>query len=102
MSQSNKSITIFRYIAIAEAISYLLLLFIAMPLKYMADMPVYVKIAGWIHGILFIAYMYAMGYAAYQKQWKPVKILTAMLASIIPFAPFFIEKKPEAASSGQL
>ena len=43
-----------RYTALAEGVSYLLLLGVAMPLKYLADMPMAVKIVGWAHGLLFM------------------------------------------------
>ena len=51
-----KSLNLFRKIAIAEGISYILLLFIAMPLKYWANMPQAVKYTGWAHGLLFVLY----------------------------------------------
>ncbi|RYZ80667.1 MAG: DUF3817 domain-containing protein, partial [Proteobacteria bacterium] len=52
----NSSLSIFRKVAVAEGISYLLLLFVAMPLKYFANLHLYVKYTGWAHGLLFVLY----------------------------------------------
>lgn len=52
-----KSIKNFAWISMAEGTSFLVLLLIAMPLKYMANMPLMVKYVGWVHGVLFILYI---------------------------------------------
>jgi integral membrane protein len=83
----------FYWIGIAEAVSFLLLLGIAMPLKYMAGMPKAVSIVGMAHGILFIAYLF-MAYACWQSlQWPFKKFVLAGLASILPFGPFWFHKR---------
>lgn len=56
MSLENQ-VKFFKWISILEGISFLLLLFIAMPLKYLFEMPEMVKQVGMAHGILFIAYV---------------------------------------------
>lgn len=77
----------------AEGISYLLLLFVAMPLKYMADMPMAVRIVGSIHGILFIAFVTVL-YDAHKKLSLPYsKTGILFLLSIIPFGTFFIKDR---------
>lgn len=75
-----------------EGISYLLLLFVAMPLKYMADMPEAVKIAGMIHGFLFVWFVYEIFSVFIAKKLSFSKSLLAGVASLIPFATFFLEK----------
>lgn len=75
-----------------EGISYLLLLFVAMPLKYMADLPIAVKIAGLIHGFLFIWFMYEIFMVYSSKKLSFVKAGVAVLASLVPFATFFLER----------
>ncbi len=83
----------FRKIAKLEGISYLVLLFIAMPLKYLADMPMAVRIVGGIHGGLFIAFMVFM-YLSYDQYNRDIKwMLKAFLASIIPFGTFYMDKE---------
>ena len=87
------SLSVFRKVAIAEGISYLLLLFIAMPLKYFADMPLAVKYTGWAHGLLFVLYGAVLILAWYEQKWKFGKVVLIFLASLLPFMPFVVDKK---------
>ncbi|MEI2673329.1 MAG: DUF3817 domain-containing protein [Chitinophagaceae bacterium] len=83
----------FRTVAIFEGVSFLLLLFIAMPLKYAADIPQAVDIMGWIYGGLFILYMFTGLNVKMVHDWPFKKTLLAVVASIIPFGPFILDKK---------
>jgi len=83
----------FRTVAIFEGISFLLLLFIAMPLKYMANIPLAVDIMGWIHGMLFILYMFTGLNLKIAHDWPIKKTALAVVASIIPFGPFILDKR---------
>lgn len=83
----------FRTVAITEGISFLLLLFIAMPLKYFADMPLAVKYTGWAHGVLFIAYWVAAVPLFTKLKWDPERIVGVGLASVLPFGTFVLEWK---------
>lgn len=88
----KKTFLFFRRIAKAEGISYLVLLFIAMPLKYLADIPIAVTIVGSIHGLLFIAFCIWLGLVHFKfnkSLWWSVK---AFLASIIPFGTLYMDK----------
>ncbi|HLO79708.1 MAG TPA: DUF3817 domain-containing protein, partial [Chitinophagaceae bacterium] len=76
-----------------EGISYLALLGIAMPLKYIGDMPQAVRIAGSIHGFLFVLFMLALMIVWRKKSWSYDKVAFAFLASIIPFGTFYLDKK---------
>lgn len=89
----NSSISIFRKVAVAEGISYLLLLFVAMPLKYFADMPLAVKYTGWAHGLLFVLYAATLVLAWQEQKWKFGKAVLIFLASLLPFAPFVVDRK---------
>jgi integral membrane protein len=80
-----------RIIGFLEGISYLILLGIAMPLKYYAGFPMAVKITGWAHGLLFILYIYAVIQAYYEYNWSIRKTFIALVASILPFGPFLLE-----------
>lgn len=83
----------FRKIAMLEGLSFLILLFMAMPLKYAADYPMAVTIVGSIHGALFIGYVVYM-YRIYDLYDKSTRwMLMAFLASIIPFGTFIMDKK---------
>ena len=89
---SNTSLGRFRLVAISEGISYMLLLFIAMPLKYMADIPDAVKYTGWVHGILFMVYILALISVKIERNWSIAKTALAFVISLIPFAAFIFDK----------
>ena len=79
-----------RKIGFYEGISFVLLLFVAMPLKYLAGQPKAVSIVGMAHGILFLAYCGALVRArADDLPWKEVFI--AFMAALLPFGPFVID-----------
>lgn len=92
MPATNPTITRFRSVAIAEGISFLVLLFIAMPLKYMADMPLAVKVVGWIHGVLFVWYWVAALPLFTKLKWDVERIFGLGLASVLPFGTFVMER----------
>lgn len=83
----------FRTVAICEGISFLVLVFIAMPLKYLADKPQAVNIVGWIHGVLFVLYMITGLLVMISMKWGLKKTALAVFASLIPFGPFILDKK---------
>ena len=89
----------FRLIAFLEGVSYLLLLFIAVPVKYALGDPAYVKLLGMPHGILFVAYL---GFAFYFKQeqnWSLKTLVVVLLGSVVPFGTFYVDKKYLKAES---
>jgi integral membrane protein len=89
-----------RYIGIAEGISFLVLLLIAMPLKYYFGWPMAVKVVGWMHGILFITYIVAVLLAVKAMKWNWISVGLALVASLIPIATFLLDrswKRREAA-----
>jgi integral membrane protein len=82
----------FRWISLIEGISFLVLLFIAMPLKYVFDMPLMVKYVGWAHGILFIVYIYMVFPTAHKLKWNFSRTFFALVASILPFGPYIFSR----------
>ena len=82
-----------RLIGLCEGVSFLLLVGVAMPLKYLADVPEAVKLTGWAHGLLFIAYCLAIFSAWLGGQLSFGKAALAFLASLLPFGPFLIDRK---------
>ena len=84
---------IFRIISILEGLSYILLLFIATPIKYFWGIDTYVKMLGMPHGILFIGYVILALMLKSKLEWKPKITLVVLFASIIPFGTFYIDKK---------
>lgn len=83
----------FRIIGIAEGISFLVLLLIAMPLKYLMHIPEAVKYTGWVHGALFITFIYfafeVMGTLKKNFLW----FARAFAAAIIPFGTFIFDRQ---------
>ena len=86
----------FRTVAIIEGISYLFLLFIAMPLKYMADLPEAVRYTGWVNGLIFVAYCFLLLLVWIAYKWSFKKTTLVFISSLIPFAPFFVDKTLKA------
>ncbi|OUR91965.1 hypothetical protein A9Q87_09190 [Flavobacteriales bacterium 34_180_T64] len=86
-------INIFRITALLEGVSYILLLFIATPIKYFMEEPKYVKILGMPHGLLFIAYIILAIIIGTELKWSTKTLWIVLLASIIPFGTFYIDKK---------
>ena len=89
----GNSVKQLRWIGNAEGISFLVLLFIAMPLKYIFDLPMAVKVNGWVHGVLFVVYIFAVLRTAYLIKWNYLRVGIALAASLIPFATFVLDKK---------
>jgi integral membrane protein len=86
-------LTSFKWVARGEGISLLVLLFIAMPLKYIWDDPSWVKVVGMIHGVLFVAYVAWAIWIYLELKWSIKRLALVVLASIIPFGTFYVEKK---------
>ena len=98
----KKTFNWFRKIAFAEGVSFLVLLLIAMPLKYFAGMPMAVTVVGGLHGLLFVAFV-VMAWEVkreYKKDWG--WLIKSFISSIIPFGSFWMDnrqlKKEEAAA----
>lgn len=76
-----------------EAASYLLLLGVAMPLKYLAEMDWAVKYTGWAHGVLFIAYLIFLGWEGMKNKWAFKIYVYGFIAALLPFGPIVFDKK---------
>lgn len=88
-----KQLRQFARISFAEGVSFMVLLLIAMPLKYMAGIPEMVKYVGWAHGALFIAYVFQLFYVTSQLKWRFQRLVTYFIAAFLPIAPFFVERQ---------
>ena len=84
---------IFRIVSLLEGVSYLLLLFIATPIKYLKDNPEYVKMLGMPHGILFMLYVVLAFLIKKEMNWDNKTLGIVLVASILPFGTFYIDKK---------
>ncbi len=85
-------IRIFRMIGLAEGSSFITLLFIAMPMKYFMGMPEVVRVVGSIHGVLFVLYVGLLAMLHFRQRWSFMFSLYALVASVIPFGTFVLDK----------
>ena len=83
----------FRIISFLEGVSYLLLLFVAVPIKYFQGDASYVKMLGMPHGILFMLYIVLAIVIQKQMKWSIKTLGIVLLASILPFGTFYVDKK---------
>ena len=82
----------FLNIGILEACSYLLLLGVAMPLKYLAHFPEPVKYLGWAHGLLFLSYLTMLGWVLLRRKWPITFGFLGFVAALLPLGPFVFER----------
>lgn len=82
-----------RVVGFIEGISFLLLLFIAMPMKYIMGNPILVKYVGMGHGLLFIAFLVVLFVVCEKQKWSIKMFILGLIASILPFGPFVFDRK---------
>lgn len=84
-----------RWIGKIEGVSFLVLLCIAMPLKYAAGLPMAVKVVGWAHGVLFVLFVASL-WAARKEAKLPLRLSALVfVAALLPFGPFVIDRRLE-------
>ncbi|SNC68313.1 integral membrane protein [Hymenobacter gelipurpurascens] len=82
-----------RVVGFLEGVSFLVLLGIAMPLKYLAGQPEAVRIVGMAHGVLFVLYVLLVIQAGIGHSWSWRKMLLALVVSVVPLGTFWADKK---------
>jgi integral membrane protein len=91
LTKSNL-ISFLRWSALLEGISLLVLLFVAMPVKYALDKPLMVQVVGMAHGVLFILYSVLLAAVALKMNWLGRKAIISFFASFVPFGTFYVDK----------
>jgi integral membrane protein len=81
-----------RAIGMLEGISFLVLLGVAMPLKYLAGQPMAVRVVGMAHGVLFVLYVLAVVHVKFARRWPVDRAMTALVAAVLPFGPFVFDR----------
>jgi integral membrane protein len=89
----NRAVHFLRIVALIEAISYMLLVGIAMPLKYIWHQPQAVRVVGMIHGGLFILFCIALARATISAKWPVARTALLFVASLLPFGPFLLDRR---------
>jgi len=82
-----------RFVGMAEGASFILLMGVAMPLKYLADMPIAVRVVGMAHGVLFLLYVALIAITVRGGALPRSRALTLIVASLLPFGPFFVDRQ---------
>lgn len=85
-------IRVFRLFSVLEAVSFLVLLLIAMPLKYGADAEAGVQLVGPVHGVLVMAYVGMVFLVRDKLRWDVKRTVLALGAAVLPVAPFLVER----------
>jgi integral membrane protein len=82
-----------RKVALFEAVSFLVLMGIAMPLKYFWGMPSAVKVVGWAHGVLFMVFCVALAQTFWVAKWPMGRAIMVFVAALLPFGPFVVDRR---------
>jgi integral membrane protein len=90
-----------RVVALAEGVSFLALLLVAMPLKYLAGLPLAVRVVGLVHGVLFLAFLAALLRAASDRGWPAGRSALAFLSAIVPFGTFVFDRSLRREIAGE-
>ena len=85
--------SIFRITAFLEGLSYILLLFVAVPIKYQMGDASYVQMLGMPHGLLFMAYVFLAVCLKPQYNWNNKTLMLVLAASVIPFGTFYVDRR---------
>lgn len=86
-------ISFFRFIALLEGTSFLVILFITMPLKYFWQMPEPTYYVGMAHGVLFILYVVLAFAVHFRVKWSFITLFWVLIASLLPFGTFVADQK---------
>ena len=87
------ALTRYRVMAYVVGVWLIVLVLVAVPLKYLADSPTMVQIVGPVHGFLYMAYLVTVLDLAFRVRWSAVKTVLVMLAGTVPFVSFVAERK---------
>jgi integral membrane protein len=98
----NDSVGRLRLAGALEGASFLLLLGIAMPLKYLAGQPEMVRVVGSAHGFLFLLYLATLLHAALERRWSAGRVLGGVAAAVLPFGPFLFDAHLRRDASTQV
>jgi integral membrane protein len=82
-----------RSVVFVEGVSYLVLVFVAMPLKYFAGIPIAVRLVGGLHGFLFVSFLLALFQAKLEQKWQVREALRLLGASLIPGSLFWLDRR---------
>jgi integral membrane protein len=86
-------VPLLRTVGLIEGVSFLILLTVAMPLKYFAGYPGAVKVVGWAHGVLFVIFCAVLLHTTIVARWPIGRGAIAFIAALLPFGPFVLDSR---------
>jgi integral membrane protein len=89
-----------RIVGLLEGISFLVLLGIAMPLKYLAGQPEAVKMVGWAHGLLFVTFVGVLIQTSVARNWPMSRGAAAFVSALLPFGTFVLDARLRTEMAG--
>ncbi|QBP42419.1 DUF3817 domain-containing protein [Paenisporosarcina antarctica] len=89
----KKPLKRFRFMGLLEGSSLLILVFLAMPLKYFFGLPEAVAVVGAIHGFLFVTYCLAIAYMTFVVKWPFLYSVIAVIVAFIPFGNLLFDRR---------
>ena len=97
--RKNNPVQLLRTVTLIEAVSFLVLLGVAMPLKHLAGMPAAVKVFGWVHGVLFMAVCALLVQVMIVGRWPMGRGALVLVAALLPLGPFVLDRRMKAYAS---
>jgi integral membrane protein len=82
-----------RVISGLEGLSLLVLLFVAMPLKYGLGLALAVRVAGGVHGVLFLAFCAALFRVVLEEDWPLRRWASALGLALVPFGALVLDRR---------
>lgn len=98
----RNALLFYRVMAYVVGVGLLVLVLVAMPLKYLADSEATIGIVGPLHGFLYMVYLVATVGLAFRARWTPVKTVLVMLAGTVPFVSFVVERRVAAEEKARV
>ncbi len=92
-TRTTNPIPLLRIAGLVEAVSYMVLVGVAMPLKYLAGLPGAVRAVGWVHGVLFVAFCGALLLTVAVARWPLGRAALVFAAALVPFGPFVVDSR---------
>lgn len=83
----------FKIVALLEGVSFIIMMLIGMPLKYMGGNDIIIKYLGMPHGLLFVGYVILAFLLQSQMKWSTKDMAIIVICSLIPFGTFWMDKK---------
>ena len=90
---TSRLLTRLRWLSLIDAVTYVLLVGVAMPLKYAAGMPLAVTVVGMVHGVVWMLLMWQLMRARFETAWPSSRLWLLGIAALLPIVPFFLDRR---------